>query len=232
MHAAPGAGGEVVARGRRVLLAGASGLVGRDILRGLLADDTVRAVHVLARRTLGASHPKLTVHLVDFAQLPPLPPLDELYLALGTTIRVAGSQAAFRAVDLDANLTLARAGLAAGARRLGLVSAMGADARSRFFYNRIKGELEDALQGLGFDALVLARPALLIGERAALGQPARRGEQIGAAVAGMVTFLIPRRYRPIAAADVAAALLARLPAARGTVILPSDAMQPKAGVRA
>src|SRR5581483_6669242 len=77
--------------------------------------------------------------------LPPLPPVDEVYLALGTTIKVAGSQAAFRAVDYDANLAVARAALAAGARRCGLVSAMGADAKSKVFYNRVKGELEEAL---------------------------------------------------------------------------------------
>lgn len=75
--------------GRRVLLAGATGLVGGEILRGLLADDTVAAVHVLARRTLQLAHPKLQVQVVDFTALPSLPPLDEAYLALGTTIKLA-----------------------------------------------------------------------------------------------------------------------------------------------
>lgn len=226
MDTPDGAHPSAARRNRRVLLAGASGLVGRAILHGLLADDTVLAVHVLARRALGSSHSKLTVHVVDFTQLPPLPALDEVYLALGTTIRAAGSQSAFRAVDLDANLAVARAGLAGGARRLGLVSAIGADARSRIFYNRIKGELEDALQALGFDGLVVARPSLLTGERETLGQPVRAGERVGAVLAGILKPLIPRRYRAIAAADVAAALLARVPDAQGRVILPSDAMQP------
>jgi uncharacterized protein YbjT (DUF2867 family) len=109
---------------RAVVLAGATGLVGRVILEGLLADASVASVHSLGRREPGVSHPKLTTYVVDFEALPPLPPVDEVYLALGTTIKAAGSQAAFRAVDFDANLSAARAALAAGARRCGLVSAM------------------------------------------------------------------------------------------------------------
>src|SRR5690349_16852276 len=89
----------VAAAGRIALVAGASGLVGRQILQGLLDDESVAAVHALARRPLGVQHPRLTVHTVDFAALPALPPLDEAYLALGTTIKVAGSEEAFRAVD-------------------------------------------------------------------------------------------------------------------------------------
>lgn len=210
--------------GRRVLLAGATGLVGGELLRGLLADDTVAVVHVLARRALQLAHPKLQAQVVDFAALPPLPALDEAYLALGTTIKVAGSQAAFRAVDFDANLAVARAALAAGARRLGLVSAMNADARSRVFYNRVKGELEEAVTALGFEALVIARPSLLLGDRAALGQPARPGEHIGSVLASVLRPLIPAHYRPIRAVDVAHALLAQVPRAQGNILLPSDAM--------
>lgn len=79
---------------RTVILAGATGLVGREILQGLLADPGVCTVHTLGRRPPATQHPKLTAHIVDFAALPPLPAADELYLALGTTIKVAGSQAA------------------------------------------------------------------------------------------------------------------------------------------
>jgi uncharacterized protein YbjT (DUF2867 family) len=100
----------------------------------------------VSRRALDARHPKLQVHVVDFRRLPALAPVDEAYLALGTTIKVAGSQAAFRAVDLDANLAVAKAAIAAGAKRVALVSAVGADARSSVFYNRVKGELEEALK--------------------------------------------------------------------------------------
>lgn len=210
---------------RSVLLAGATGLVGRAILEGLLADASVTAVHVLARRAPGVSHPKLHVHLVDFAALPALPPVDEAYLALGTTIKVAGSQAAFRAVDHDANLAVARAALAAGARRLGVVSAMGADTRSSLFYSRVKGELEQDLDGLGYEGLVIARPSMLAGDRGALGQPDRGGEQLALRVTRLLRPLIPANYRSVQASDVARALLRRVPAARGKDIVLSGAMQ-------
>lgn len=199
--------------------------MGRAILQGLLADDSVAAVHTLGRRPLQLQHPKLISHTVDFAALPALPAAGEVYLALGTTIKVAGSQEAFRAVDFDANLAVARAALAAGAKRLGLVSAMGADARSKIFYNRVKGELEDALAALPFEGQVIARPSFLVGDREALGQPVRGGEKLALRVSTVLRPLIPANLRSIAAADVAAALLANVPGASGRVVLLSGQMQ-------
>jgi uncharacterized protein YbjT (DUF2867 family) len=213
------------ATARAVALAGATGLVGRAILEGLLADESVAAVHALGRRGPGIIHPKLTPHVVDFAALPPLPPLDEVYMALGTTIRAAGSQSNFRAVDFEANLAVARAALAAGARRAGLVSAMGADAKSRIFYNRVKGEIEEALARLPFEGLVIARPSLLVGDRGALRQPERPAERVATAASRLLGPLVPANYRPVAAADVARALLARVPATRGRAVLLSGEMQ-------
>jgi uncharacterized protein YbjT (DUF2867 family) len=210
---------------RTAIVAGATGLVGREILRGLLADPTVQQVHALARRTPPFADPKLAVHLVDFAALPGLPQADELYLALGTTIRDAGSPAAFRALDYDANLAVARAAQAAGVKRVGLVSAMGASAKSRVFYSRVKGELEDALAALAFVGLVIARPSLLEGDREALGQKRRPGEILGHRLDGLVSFLIPANYKPIAAAKVAQALLAKAPSAVGAQVLLSGALQ-------
>jgi uncharacterized protein YbjT (DUF2867 family) len=170
---------------RSVALAGATGLVGREILRGLVADPSVAAIHVLGRRKVEAL-PKVTSHVVDFRALPALPRLDEVYLALGTTIKTAGSQEAFRALDFDANLAVAKAALSAGALRAGLVSAMGANANSRIFYSRVKGELEDALAALPFESLVIARPSMLAGDRESLGQPARGGEAIALAVSRLL----------------------------------------------
>jgi uncharacterized protein YbjT (DUF2867 family) len=210
---------------RTTALAGATGLVGRSILDGLLADPSVKSVHVFGRRKPRVVHARLETHIVDFAALPPLPPVDEVYLALGTTIKVAGSQAAFRAVDFNANLAVARAALAAGARRCGLVSAMGANARSRVFYNRVKGELEEALAQLSFEGLAIARPSLLLGDRAALGQPERPLEKVSTVLSRMVGPLIPADYRPIAASKVAQALLARTPSAEGRVVMLSGEMQ-------
>jgi uncharacterized protein YbjT (DUF2867 family) len=210
---------------RVVALAGATGLVGREILRGLIADPSVAAIHVLGRRPVDGGNPKVTGHTVDFLSLPALPPVDEVYLALGTTIKVAGSQEAFRAVDFDANLAVARAALAAGAKRAGLVSAMGASGKSGVFYSRVKGELEDALSALPFEGLVIARPSVLDGNRESLGQPVRRGEGIGLAVSRILGPLLPKNYRAVPAAAVAQALLARVPAARGRTVVLSGEIQ-------
>lgn len=185
---------------RTVIIAGATGRVGREILQGLLADRTVSAVHSLVRGKPAVVHPKLTDHVVDFASLPQLPPADEVYLALGTTIRAAGSLAAFRAVDYDANLAVASAALAAGAKKVGLVSAMGADVNSKVFYSRVKGELEEALARMPFQGTAIARPSLLVGRR--LGR--------------VVGFLVSA---PVNASVVAKALLSVVPSVKGRTIL-------------
>ena len=196
------------AAARVVMVAGATGLVGREVLAALLADNSCTAVHALGRKAPGTKHPKLTAHVVDFARLPAkLPKVDEAYITLGTTIKVAGSQAAFRAVDLDAVLAVAKAALAAGATRLGVVTAMGADAHSRIFYNQIKGEAEDGLRALGFPSLVIARPSMISGDRAALGQPGRSGEHFAKPLIALLKPLIPANYRAVAARDVALSLM-------------------------
>lgn len=210
-----------------VWLAGATGLVGRELLQLLLADERA-TVHALLRRDarLPAS-PRLRAHLVDFAALPAtLPAPTTALIALGTTIKVAGSQEAFRAVDFDAVLAVARAARAAGATRCAVVSALGADAASSVFYNRVKGEAEAALRELHFERLVIARPSLLVGDRAALGQPTRRGEIWGERIARPLAPLIPLRWRPIAAARVARAMLRAL-VAIGPAVQPleSDELQ-------
>jgi uncharacterized protein YbjT (DUF2867 family) len=210
---------------RTVLVAGASGLIGREILQGLLADPSVAAVHIVGRRELALRNPKLTQHAVDFKSLPALPPVDEAFIALGTTIKVAGSQEAFRAVDFGAVVAVAKAAKAAGAKRLGVVSAMGADPRSRVFYSRVKGEVEQALSQLGFEALVIARPSLLAGDRNALGQPVRSGEEWGLKISRWLGPLVPANYRVIDVKAVAAALLKTVPVTQGRRVLFSGEMQ-------
>ena len=162
--------------GARVVVAGASGLIGRALLARLAGDVRVGSVTALVRRptALGRQPASVQPLVVDhgaLGQRQPLPAADWAFCALGTTIQTAGSQAAFRAVDVDAVLAFALAARAAGATRLGLVSAMGADVRSRVFYNRCKGEVEQALAAQGWPQLVVARPSLLLGARDALGQP-------------------------------------------------------------
>ena len=207
---------------RNVVLAGATGLVGGLMLQALLADPTVAQVYALSRRPWRIHHPRLQVHIVDFSRLPALPQADEVYLALGTTIKVAGSQAAFRAIDLEANLAVAKAAFAAGASRAGLVSAVGANAKSSTFYSRVKGELEDALRSLGLTTLVIARPSLLLDSRNDLQQPPRVGEQIAIPIAKLLAPLLPGAYRPVHARAVAQSLVKTVPATEGVVILSSS----------
>lgn len=209
---------------RKVLLAGATGLVGGLILQALLADRSVREVHALSRRPLKASHSKLQVHVVDFAKLPELPSVDEVYLALGTTSKVAGSQAAFRAVDFDANLSVAQAAFAAGARRVGLVSAGASSAQSRMFYNRVKGELEDALKAMPFTALVIAQPSMLLDYRKGLDQPTRYGELIGIPLFKLLSPILPGAYKPVHAQAVAQVLVRTVPTVQGVAVLRSDVL--------
>ena len=222
-------GGTAKSSSKRIaLLAGASGLVGRALLRRLLESPRYRRVYGLLRRAVAGLpvDPKLTVQLVDFENLPPLPLIDDVFITLGTTLKDAGSQAAFRRVDLDAVLNTARAGKAAGARRLLVVSALGADPAARVFYNRVKGEMQQAVVQLGYASVVIAQPSLLLGDRKALGQPIRRGEQWAARLLLPLARWVPLKVRPIAADAVAQALLhAALQASPGVRVLSSEAMQ-------
>ena len=196
------------AAGRVALVAGATGLVGREVLAALLTDKRYAAVLAIGRRQLVEQHPKLVSIKADFAHLKALPPVDDVYIALGTTIKMAGSRLAFRAVDFEAVLSVAKAARKAGATRLGVVSAMGADARSSIFYNRVKGEMEQALAGEGFQSLVITRPSMLDGNRAALAQPTRLGERVGIALMSVLKPVIPVNYRAVRASDVARVLVA------------------------
>jgi len=219
----------VVTTPRIALLAGATGLVGRALLPMLLAGKRYRRVHVLLRRTVPdiKASAKLKVHQVDFARLPAaFPTVDDVFIALGTTIKVAGSEAAFRQVDYDFVVNTARAARTAGATRLAVVSALGADAKSRVFYNRVKGEMQAAIAQLGYESVVIAQPSLLLGDRAALGQPARSGEVWAARLLRPLGWMVPKGVRPIPARAVASAMLAAIVDTKpGVRVLKSGAMQ-------
>ena len=212
-----------------VLLAGASGLIGRALLDVLLTPGRGDRVAVLARRPLepARNDRRLSVRTGELAALAgKARGVRDVYIALGTTIKVAGSEAAFRAVDFDLVVGVARAARSAGARRLAVVSALGANARSGIFYNRVKGEAEDALKTLGYESLVIAQPSLLIGDRTALGQPTRSGEVFAARFFAPVMSWIPASVRPIEATTVAHAMVASLEhATPGTRVLSSAEMQ-------
>ena len=210
---------------RSALLASATGLVGHA-LAALWAGP--QPLHLLVRREVPAGGPAQRVHVVDFAALPPLPRAEWAFCCLGTTIKVAGSQAAFKAVDHDAVLAFARAASAAGVTRFAVVSALGADAQSRSFYNRTKGETEAALRTVGFRHLVIARPSLLAGNRASLAQAPRLGEALALAITRPLALagLIPKAWRPIESATLARALVRGVAqAAPGVTVLESAALQ-------
>src|SRR6185312_14303106 len=192
---------------RVALVAGATGLVGREVLAALLADETYAAVHCAGRRAPPVSHLKLTCHTVDFGALRALPRVDDVYIALGTTIKVAGSQAAFRAVDFEAVVAVAQSIRASGATRLGVVSAMGANARSSVFYNRVKGEMEQAVCQLGFDSVVIVQPSFIAGDRASLQQPGRSAEGWALSAMRLLNPLVPANYKTIRPEQVARALI-------------------------
>ena len=208
------------------LVAGATGLVGQAILKILLADQRYSAVHVVGRRAPSIQHPKLTVHisasLTDFS----CPSIDDVFIALGTTIKVAGGRDAFKAIDGDAVVAIASKAKAAGATRLAVVSAMGASAQSAVFYNRVKGEMEAAVGQLGFETLVIARPSLLAGDRDALRQPKRLAEKLSLVAFKWLKPLIPANYRAIEASSVAEAMVSALQTSgKGRHVLLSGAMQ-------
>ena len=200
------------AAARAALVAGATGLVGQAILARLLDDPHWERVEVLARRPLPvivARHGKLTVHVGDTDVIARAADgIDDVFIALGTTIKIAGSEAAFRAVDFDLVVDMARAARLAGATRIGVVSALGADSASGVFYNRVKGDMEAAVASLGYASVTFAQPSLLLGDRAALGQPERRIERFAIRLGVPLLGLIPRSVRPIRADVVATSLIA------------------------
>jgi uncharacterized protein YbjT (DUF2867 family) len=214
---------------RSSVLLGATGLVGGHCLDRLLGDAAYGRVMVLGRRASGREHPRLEERVGEVEGL-----LDEhasalagadVFCCVGTTIRAAGSQEAFRRVDYDLPVKAARVASAAGARQFLLVSAAGADAGSRIFYNRVKGETEAAVAALPFQGVALLRPSLLLGERA----ERRPAEALAQRVAPLMSPLLRgplRRYRAIHADTVAAALvrLAKEGVA-GTRIVESDQIE-------
>jgi uncharacterized protein YbjT (DUF2867 family) len=184
---------------RQVLIAGATGLTGEHLLELLLGAPGVERVVAPTRRPLPA-RPRLENPVGELqAVLPRLAgPVEVAFCCLGTTIKQAGSQAAFRAVDHDLVVSFGARARELGARHLLVVSALGADAGARVFYNRVKGEAEQALRAQGWPRLTLARPSLLLGER--------RESRLGERLAAPFVKLLPGKWRGIDVDDLARAL--------------------------
>jgi uncharacterized protein YbjT (DUF2867 family) len=217
---------------RTALLAGATGLVGSHMLKLLLADKHWDRVVSVGRRTTPERHDKLEQRVVDLGAVEALADLahaDDVFCCLGTTIKQAGSQDAFRRVDHDFVVGVARAGLRARATQFLLVSAIGADPASRVFYSRVKGETEADVRKLPYRAIQIFRPSLLLGERSDF----RLGERVARVVAPLMALVLfgpLRRYRPIQAADVARAMVnIAHEAPRGPNVFEYDAMRASLG---
>jgi uncharacterized protein YbjT (DUF2867 family) len=200
--------------GKVALVAGATGLVGGYLLKGLLDAPDYTRVFALTRRPLGREHSKLANRIVVFSRLAEqLKGLaaNDAYCCIGTTIAEAGSQEAFREADVDAVLLFAKAARAAGATRFIVVSSVGADSGSKKFYLRTKGEMEETVTDLGFPSVDILQPSLLLGPRKAL----RPLEITGRIFAPLINPLLTgarEAYRAIPAEVVARAMLG---AARG-----------------
>ena len=207
---------------KTALMIGATGLVGSQLLRQLLADARFDKVIALGRKTTGQAHQKLEDRVVDFdapASWSSLVRGDVAFSSLGTTRKQAGSLAAQKKVDYDYQLAFAKAAASNGVPTYVLVSSSSADPRSRIFYTRLKGELDRDVQELGFERVRILRPSLLGGR-----PEARGGERLGSALLGAVNALgIARRYREIPGSVVARAMVnAALDPEKGTRIYTLD----------
>lgn len=184
------------------LVIGATGLVGREITDQLTGTEPYGTVMALVRRQVEDLPDAVSQIVVDFERLDDAAGrlgADHVFCALGTTMRTAGSRAAFRRVDHDYVLTLARLARATGARHFLLVSSVGANPRSRVFYTRVKGEVEAAIQSLGYPSITIIRPSMLLGDR--------REFRLGEVLMKPLGPLMPRPYRPVHARAVAATLI-------------------------
>lgn len=193
---------------KTALVVGATGLIGSQLVELLLSSSRYREVRVLVRKSLNNPHPKLVEVLYNFSQPDATQVVgDDVFCCLGTTIKQAGSKEAFYAVDHEYPLQIARFARQNGAAQYLIVTAMGASPDSAIFYNRVKGEVEKDLRTVGFNALHIFRPSLLLGDR----EERRLGEKIGEKV---MRFFDPimigtlKKYRAIDSGKVAQAMLA------------------------
>lgn len=190
---------------KTALLFGASGLVGRELLKLLLSGSEYEKVFVLGRKSLGIKDPKAEEVVIDFEELPKYKDyfkVDDVFCCLGTTIKKAKTQEAFKRVDVDYPLEIAQLALAMGAERFLVISTMGADPKSKIFYSRMKGLLEEELKKIGFKSLHIFRPSLLLGER----KEFRLGESAAALISKGVPFIFIgplKKVKPIHAQTVA-----------------------------
>jgi len=191
---------------KTALVAGASGLIGSQLLRLLVEDKRYTKVVAISRQPLEVIHPKLENVVLEFDQLKQqgqLVKANDIFCCLGTTIKKVKTKEAFRKVDFEYPLELAKIGKEQGAEKYLLVSALGANKKSSLFYNQVKGEVEEAISKIGFSTLHIFRPSLLVGPR----QEQRSGEEAAKWVYRIFGFIIPTKYMAIESIKVAKAMI-------------------------
>ncbi|QNL21237.1 NAD-dependent epimerase/dehydratase family protein [Hyphobacterium sp. CCMP332] len=194
---------------KKAIIAGSTGLVGSHLLDILLEKGDYERIVTFVRRPSGMSHPVLRERLVAFKDLDSMEfnnEVDDIYCCLGTTMKKAGSKKKFIQVDFDYPLKLAEIGLQHGAKRMFIVSSMGANRRSMFFYSRVKGKMEEAISKLPFKTIGIFRPALILGER----KETRLGEEIAKKVTSIIDPILPKsmsKYKGVQARDIAKAMI-------------------------
>jgi uncharacterized protein YbjT (DUF2867 family) len=210
---------------KTAILLGATGLVGGYVLQFLLENEAYIKIVALTRRPLSIQHQKLENVVVDFEQLLDYQSLikgDDLFLCLGTTIKKAGSQAAFKRIDVDYQMQAATVAKQNGVHQVMLCSAVDADAKSRIFYNRMKSDLEDSLKSLNFEGLHIFQPSILLGERI----ENRLGEKISQIVGRFLLKITPNlwgKYEPVSGETVGKAMVrAALLDKKGVHVYASD----------
>ena len=194
---------------RTATLIGATGLVGGELLSLLLDDNYFKKVRILVRRPFTMNHPKLERKLVDFSDadslLVGLDESDVVFCTIGTTMKkVRGNKEVYRKIDYDIPVNIARYCKIMNCKNYIVVSAVGADSGSRNFYLNLKGEVEDLLKKVGIESTYIMRPSMLLGKR----NEFRFGERIAIPLIKKIAFLLPSKYKPIEARDVATAMLA------------------------
>lgn len=209
---------------KTALVVGATGLIGDLLTHQLVESSLYDKIKVLVRKSLSWQHPRLQEIKYDFERPNGLPiQADDIFCCLGTTMKKAGSREAFQKVDYQYPMDIARRGLANGASQFAIVTSMGADADSTFFYNRVKGEVERDLTALNYPTLLIFRPSLLLGNRPA---DSRLGERLAEGAMRLFSPLIPAKYKGIEASKVAQAMLITAQQGHaGKHVLESDALQ-------
>lgn len=188
------------------LLAGGTGLIGSQLLEFLVNDSRYQKIKCLTRNSLGLSHEKIEIIKTDGSNLKDIASqleADDIFCCLGTTIKKAKTEEAFKKIDFEYPLHLASICQAKGAKQFLLISSLGANANSSVFYNKVKGEVENAITSIGFSCFHILRPSLLLGPRL----ETRSGEDAAKVFFKLFGFLVPLKYKAIEAAKVARAML-------------------------